>query len=84
MRWRYRPGLSCPGCEGTKLCDKGRYQRKVRHGDIGIRRCRLIVKAHKWQCRDCGRYFRQRFVGILAWQRSTQLFQEFIYTQPSG
>ena len=78
---RYTGPISCPGCEGTNLRDKGRYQRKVRHGDISMRRCRLVVEAHKWHCRDCGRYFRQCFVGILAWQRSTQSFQEFIYTQ---
>ncbi len=73
--------ISCPGCGGTKLRDKGRYHCKVRHGDIGMRRCRLIVEAHKWQCRDCGRYFCQRFIGILAWQRSTELFEEFIDRQ---
>jgi len=39
------------------------------------------LEARKWQCLDCSRHFRQRFVGIQPWQRSTQLFQEFIYTQ---
>ena len=78
---RYTGSVSCPHCESSRLRSKGRYLRSVRHSDIGLRRCRLILEAKKWQCLDCGRHFRQRFVGIQPWQRSTQLFQEFIYTQ---
>jgi transposase len=39
----------------------------------------LELEAHKWRCRDCRRFFRQRFPGILRWQRSSEAFQRMIF-----
>ena len=60
---------------------KGRYRRLVRHEDLGIRHAVLELEARKWHCVDCGRYFRQRFPGILPCQRSSEAFQEMIFRQ---
>ena len=60
---RYLGSTACPDCQGEKLRSKGRYLRKVRHETWGMRHCWLILEAHKWLCRACGRGFRQQFPG---------------------
>ena len=51
----------------------------MRHEDWGLRRCVLVLEARKWQCRECGRHFRQRFPGIRPWQRASEAFQRLIF-----
>ncbi len=76
------PGpLCCPHCQGKRLRNKGRYQRLVRHEDWGLRPLVIVLEGRKSQCRDCGRYFRQQFPGILRCQRASQAFQQAIYQQ---
>ena len=41
----------------------------------------LLLEGHKWQCRGCGRYFRQRFPGILPCQQGSEAFQKAVYEQ---
>lgn len=77
---RLTEAASCPHCGSTRLRNKGRYRRRVRHESWGLRHCQLELEACKWQCRECGRYFRQRFPGILCWQRSSEAFQRLIYS----
>ena len=78
---RYSGPISCAHCGGSQLRSKGRYRRVVRHEDIGIRHAVLELEARKWHCVDCGRYFRQRFPGILPCQRSSEAFQAMIFRQ---
>lgn len=72
---------ACPHCGSGRLRNKGRYQRRVRHEDWGLRHCVLQLEASKWQCQSCGRYFRERFPGILPCQRSSEAFQRMIFRQ---
>jgi transposase len=76
---RYAGSICCPECSGEQLRSKGRYQRTVRHESWGMRHVFLILEARKWLCRACGRGFRQRFPGILKWQRATELFRRMIF-----
>jgi len=69
----------CPHCGGDRLRNKGRYERRVRHENWGMRRCVLCLEACKWQCQSCERYFRDRFPGILPRQRSSEAFQKMIF-----
>jgi len=39
----------------------------------------LHLDAYKFQCLDCGRYFNQRFPGILPRRRSTELFRRQVF-----
>ena len=78
---RYSGPISCAHCGGSQLRSKGRYRRVVRHEDLGIRHAVLELEARKWHCVDCGRYFRQRFPGILPCQRSSEAFQVMIFRQ---
>jgi transposase len=76
---RYTGPIACPHCDGTALRNKGRYLRQVRHENVGMRRCILELEACKFRCLGCGRYFRQRFPGILRCQRSSEAFQKMIF-----
>ncbi len=78
---RYSGPVSCAHCGRSRLRSKGRYVRKVRRENIGARHGMLELEAHKWQCLDCGRYFRQRFPGILPCQRASEAFQAMIFGQ---
>ena len=61
--------------------DKGRYTRRVRHENWGLRRCVLLLEAHKWQCQGCRRRFRQRFAGMQPCQRASEAYQKMIFRQ---
>jgi transposase len=76
---RYGGQVRCPHCAGTRLHSKGRYEREVRHEDLGRRPCVLVLEARKWLCLSCRRQFRQRFPGIQPWQRSSEAFQKLIF-----
>ena len=60
---RYTGAVQCPHCGCSRLRNRERYVRRVRHENLGMRPCVLEIEAHKWQCRECRRYFRQRFPG---------------------
>ena len=47
---RYRGLRVCPHCGGDRLRSKGRYVRRVRHENWGLRHCLLELEAHKFQC----------------------------------
>lgn len=76
---RFEGPVICPHCQGTHLYSKGRYERQVRHEDLGLRPCVLVLEARKWFCRSCRRQFRQRFPGILPWQRASEAFQKLVF-----
>jgi transposase len=78
---RYTGPVSCPQCGRGRLRNKGRYIRRVRHENWGLRHCILELEAAKFQCHDCGRYFRERFPGIQPCQRSSEAFQAMIFRQ---
>lgn len=77
----YRGEVECPQCGGTRLRSKDRYRRRVRHEDWGQRHCVLILEGRKFQCQECGRYFRERFPGILPCQRASEAFRQMIFQQ---
>jgi transposase len=77
--------VRCPHCNSKKLRKKARIQRRVKHESIGLRRVELVVHGHKFLCRDCGRYFNQRFPGIKPYQRATErLKQEVAHYHNEG
>lgn len=76
---QYEGPVICPHCQGAHHHSKGRYEREVRHEDLGRRPCVLVLEARKWLCLSCRRQFRQRFPGIQPWQRSSEAFQRLIY-----
>jgi transposase len=76
---RYTGPICCPHCGGSRLRMKSRFIRKVRHENIGTRKCILHIESHKYLCKQCHRYFSQRFPGIQPWRRSTEAFRRQIF-----
>jgi len=74
-------GPSCPHCSAQTLRKKDKVQRQVWHESVGLRRVLLRFAVCKFHCRACGRYFRQRFEGILPYQRSTEALKRQVYRQ---
>ena len=72
----YRRRVVCPHCNSQSLRKKDTFCREVAHEMLGERRTRLRIKAHKFYCRDCQRYFNQRFPGILKHQRATERLKQ--------
>ena len=81
LRATYTGGVACPECGSEQLRKKDTYQRRVRHEGFGTRRCLLVITAHKWRCRDCGRHFRQQFPGILKWQHATEPYKRYVFQE---
>ena len=76
---RYTGKVSCPFCASKDLKKKDKYIRKLNHETIGLRRTILYLEARKFYCKECGKYFNQRFPGILKYKRSTEAFREEVF-----
>ena len=66
-------------CNGKRLRKKDSFERKIRHESIGLRYSYLCIKAHKFQCYECKRYFNQRFPGIGKYQRATESLRKEVF-----
>jgi len=62
---RYKQKAVCPHCGGKRLRKKDTFIRQVWHELIGVRRSQLRIKAHKYHCRSCGRYFNLHLAYLL-------------------
>lgn len=75
---RSEAAVSCPHCKATDLRTKGRFTRMVRHVNMGMRESYLELEGRKYRCNRCGRYFNQRFPGILPYRRYSEAFRKEI------
>jgi transposase len=78
---RYEGQNACPHCGCEKLRKKDVFWRKVRHICVGDRLSELKIKAHKFICLGCKKYFNQRFPGILPYKRATESFRRDVFQQ---
>ena len=76
---RYRCIVRCIYCTNKRLRKKDSFIRRIRHESIGLRRSYLIIKAHKYYCPACKRYFNQRFPGIGKHQRATESLRKQVF-----
>jgi transposase len=67
---------SCPHCSSESLRTKDSFWRRVKHYSIGNQRSELLIKAYKYYCRSCHKYFNSRFPGIKPRFQSTEPFRE--------
>jgi len=72
----------CPHClkYGT-FRKKSPINRKVRHNNIGDATVYFLLKGHKFHCKSCGRYFNQRFNGILPRRKYSESFRKEIVNE---
>ena len=76
---RYHGARSCPHCCSARLRNKGVIERQVRHLSWAAERVWLRLCGHRWECRDCGKQFRERFPGVLCGQHSTEAFRRKVF-----
>jgi len=76
---RYTGDVICPHCGSRRLRTKDRFERRLRHESWGLRLSVLRLEGRKSQCLGCGRYFNQRFPGILPRRRSTEPFRRQVF-----
>lgn len=81
---KYIGAIHCPHCGGSNLRKKDSFIRQMKHHSIGIQKSVLLVKAHKFYCRGCRRYFNQRLPGINPYQRVTEPFKEQVALRHHG
>jgi len=75
IKAKYIEKVTCIYCASSQLKIKDTFIRDLRHESIGSRKTILKLKSHKYFCKDCGKYFNQRFPGILPRKRSTEGFR---------
>ena len=75
----YRRAVRCVHCNSKRLRKKDSFMRKIRHESIGLRYTYLLLKAHKFYCYSCQRYFNQRFPGIGKYQRATESLRKEVF-----
>jgi transposase len=78
---RYTGPVSCPHCGSERLRKKDRFVRKLRHETWGLRQTLIHLDALKYLCLGCGKYFNQRFPGIMPRLRTTELFRRQVFWQ---
>ena len=79
LKVRYTEAPECVHCGAMDLRIKDTFWRWIRHESLGSRRVWLHLKAHKYFCRSCSRYFNSRFPGILPYKRTTEAFRKEVY-----
>lgn len=72
----YTGVIGCIHCGSVNLRKKERFDRVLKHHSIGLAKSILLVRTHKFFCRDCGKYFNQRLPGVLPYQRATEPFKD--------
>jgi transposase len=72
---RFTGQVVCPQCGSDQLRLKDRRMRRPRHESWGERRSELELESRKWRCLGCGRYFWQRFPGVLPRLRASERFR---------
>ena len=70
--------VKCPHCTCERLRKKAPFQRDIRHEGLGDRQVLLVLRGYKYLCLGCGQYFRQRFPGLLRYQRATETFKSSV------
>lgn len=76
---RYTAEPECPHCGQRRVWIKATRRRVVEHESLGTRRSCLVLRARKFLCRGCGRYFNERFPGVLPHARSTEAFRREVF-----
>jgi transposase len=79
FKLRYTLPALCPHCHAATLRTKDSFYRWIRHESWGKRKVLLYLRTRKFLCLSCGRYFNERFPGILPYRRSTEAFRKEVF-----
>lgn len=75
---------TCLYCGFARVRIKSSFNRILKHSRQGNRLVRLKVRARKFYCLQCHRYFNERFAGILPRRRSTESFRIEVFERHEG
>lgn len=81
IKVEYVDRIYCPYCNSRNLRIKDTFVRKIKHISIGNRKTILLLKSHKFICKECNKYFNQRFPGIKKYKRSTEAFRQEVFVK---
>jgi hypothetical protein len=72
---KYTTDICYPFCNCERLRKKDKYIRRLNYESIGAHKTKLYLTGYKYRCKSCGRYFNQRFPGVLKYKRSKEGFR---------
>jgi transposase len=81
IKCRFNGPVQCIHCFSSSLRIKDTFYRWLKHESFGLRRTWLYLRTRKYHCRNCTRYFNDRFPGILPYKRSTEAFRKEVFTK---
>ena len=84
LRVSHGGDLCCINCGSARLRKKCKRIRQIRHLSFGDSNSTLHVESIKFVCLDCGKYFYQRYPGIMPRARSSEPFRKQVYLQHIG
>lgn len=79
IKCRFTETAACIHCQSSLLRIKDTFYRWIKHESFGLRRTWLYLRTRKFLCKSCGRYFNERFPGILPCKRSTEAFRKEVF-----
>jgi transposase len=74
----------CIHCDYPRVRIKATYQRTLKHTRQGNQLITLYLKAPKYHCPRCGRYFRHRFKGVRPRYRASEAFRLEVFETHDG
>ena len=74
----------CIRCQYPRIRIKATYQRTLKHTRQGNQLITLYLKAPKYHCPRCGRYFRHRFKGVRPRFRASEAFRLEVFETHDG
>lgn len=74
----------CIRCQHPRVRIKATYQRTLKHTRQGNQLVTLYLKAPKYHCPRCGRYFRHRFKGVRPRYRASEAFRHEVFETHDG
>jgi len=75
---------SCIHCNYSSVKIKATYQRTLKHTRQGNQLITLHLRAPKYYCPQCQRYFRHRFKGVRPRFRSSEAFRLEVFEAHDG
>lgn len=75
---------SCIRCQNPRIRIKATYQRTLKHTRQGNQLITLYLRAPKYHCPRCGRYFRHRFKGVRPRFRASEAFRLEVFETHDG
>jgi transposase len=75
---------SCPKCNSTRIYIKDSFKRQINHSRLGNQLTIVRFTSHKYQCKECGKYFNLKIQGLLGKRQSAECFRLDVFERHQG